>query len=249
VARKDKNRPLKIHQRRDLAAAIELLRALLQMGFEMGEPILNFPPLTPPDPDGSEPPLHPVDLSFVEPQDVLLQTTRPPLNDLLEGPRKRVERGFTDVEAWLFRLWEQYFAHCTRSEIQLLKRLHGLLRGADRDCRGMRFKEASGAPYHRLNDCVGSGWHAPGQREMRTAAFLLHVEEAWEGGPGLIGAFGLDGTSSLIWAYRLGHDLADLLREPGFVIAEMVIKKVPERPTDLRWASDLKVEILCHQQA
>jgi hypothetical protein len=248
VARRDKTRPLKIHQRRDLAAAIEILRVLLRMGYELGESILSFPPEKSPPPEGPEGSLYPVDLSFVKPGDVLLQTTRPPIHDVHESPRKKVERGFTDLERPLFDVWGQYIAHCARSHMELHEALHDALPAGYENRRGMEFREAIGAPYKALNDFVGSGWRNTPKSERRTSAFLLRVEEAWEGGPGLIGAFGVDGTATLVWAYRLGRDLSHLLEEPGFVVAEMKNTGVPDRPTDLRWAMDWKVEVLFRYQ-
>ena len=59
----------------------------------------------------------------------------------------------------------------------------------------------------------------------------------------------MDGTSTLVWAYRLGRDLSHLLEEPGFVLVEMTPdKRIPARPTDLRWACGWKIEVLVRHQ-
>ena len=118
------DRPLKVFQQRDLAAAMELLPALSRMGYGYGEPILNFPPETPPVAGQRGQAPHPVDLAFVEPGDLILQTTRPPMHDEEEGDRKRVERADTDLERWLFHLWGQYLDRCARSHVRLRKSLH-----------------------------------------------------------------------------------------------------------------------------
>ena len=75
-------------------------------------------------------------------------------------------------------------------------------------------------------------------------AVLLRVEEAWPGGPGLLGTFGMDGITSLLWAYRLGRDRCDLLARPGFVMADLQIGTIPERPTDLRWCEDWTIQVI-----
>ena len=54
----------------------------------------------------------------------------------------------------------------------------------------------------------------------------------------------VEGTSTLVWAYRLGRDFAELLAEPGFVVAELVHGDIPDRPSDLRWAMEWDIEIL-----
>lgn len=242
------DRPLKVFQQRDLAAAMELLPALSRMGYGYGEPILNFPPETPlvAGQRGQAP--HPVDLAFVERGDLILQTTRPPMHDEEEGDRKRVERADTDLERWLFHLWGRYLDRCARSHVRLRKSLHPQLPKGYETRRDMAFREAIGAPYKELNDCAGSGWRKKPKGERRTAVFLLHLEEAWKGGPGFLGVFGMDGTATLAWAHLLGRDLADLLEEPGFVFAEMKKADIPARPTNLRWVSEWKVKVLVRRR-
>jgi hypothetical protein len=245
VARRDNQRRLRIHQRRDLGATCELQAALLRMGFDYGEPILNAPPERPRRDPPSGDDLYPVDISFVRPGDLLLQTTRPPLDDLDQGDRKWVESGCTDVENRLFRVWRRYFEVCSRSHVKLSRRVRRAIGSNAAHCKEMKFREANGAPYKQLNFHNGRGWQKPLKRTA-TAVFLLRVEEAWKGGPGLLAAFGMDGTSTMLWAYRLRTDLAHLLAKPGFVVAEMCIGEPPVRPTNLRWAKDIEVEVLVH---
>ena len=47
---RDQSRAWRIHTHRDMGATVELLPPLLRLGFQYGEPIVNFPPPTPPDP-------------------------------------------------------------------------------------------------------------------------------------------------------------------------------------------------------
>jgi hypothetical protein len=247
VARRDPERPLKIHQRRDLGAAFELLPVLLQVGYEFGESILNFPPQAPPQ--GSvargEVQLQEVDLSFVRPGDLLLQTTRPPLDDLAQGARKRVQLGYTDLERRLFERWRHYLRVCSRSHVTLAERVCAELKPGYENRGDIRFREAMTAPYKELNPRDGTGWGRP-ESDRLTAAFLLRVDHIWENGPGLLAAFGMDGTSTLVWTYRLGRDLSGLLSNTGFIMAEMESTPIPTRPTDLRWANSWKIDILAH---
>jgi hypothetical protein len=112
--------------------------------------------------------------------------------------------------------------------------------------RQMRFYESEGAAYRELNSGTGAGWRKP-PAERLTAAFLLRLDEAWPGGPGFIGAWGMDSTCTAVWAYRLGRDLSHLLETPGFVMAELETSEIPVRPTNLLWANDWGVKILVHQ--
>lgn len=247
-------RDLNVDQRRDLGAVIELLPALQQLGWSYGEPILNTPP---PDlrelvrtaarkgleeQDLAIEPL-PMDLAFLRPGDLILQTTRPPLDDQGEGNRKKVQRGYTQLEQILLEVWRPYFHKCARLHVRLQQAFATELAKGFRNRRIMQFRERTLAEY----SSVGSGRQKEHPKN-RTAAFLLRKNEIWPGGPDLIGAFGMDGTVTQGWAFRLAHDFPDLMKEPGFFLVEIEVKKMPERPLDLRWADDWSFEIaLAHR--
>jgi hypothetical protein len=245
VARKDK-RSLRCFQTRDSTATVLLYPALAELGFNFEEPILNYPPEDP-DPDDEnvvfgQRELFPVDFSRFSPGDLIVQTTRPPLSDHVEKPRKTVERGHTELEERLFVLWRQYFDASCRSQIKLSPAMEQEAIGEFEGAHAMDFFEREVAPYKELNG--GNGWSEP-QGPCRTAVFLLRVPEAWPGGPEYLGVFGMDGISTMIWAYRLGRDLRNLLAEPAFIIAEIEFEadQIPTRCSDLRWMRDLEIKV------
>lgn len=233
--------------RRDQHAALDIVPVLLRQGFEYGEPILDYPPAEPPPDDRllRNGDLYKVEMPFATQHDILLQTTRPPTHDRLDEARKRIRQSHTDLEDRLFNVWENYMAWTSRGRVLLHERLHHLLK-PPHDCkRQMAFRQTQGAPYLELSDWTG----APPRRtdeatERRTAVFLLRKEEAWPGGPGLIAAFGMDGTATAVWCYRLGRDFSHLLDKPGFVLAEMTNPGVPHRPTNMLCARNWNIEIL-----
>jgi len=239
----DSTRSLRIHERRDLGAALELLPALRERGYEHGEQILNA---TLEVPAGATVPagdLYPVDRTLFRPGDLILQTTRPPLDDAKVGNRKKVRRGNTDLERNLFEVWDQYLPRCSRQRVQLAERVQQCLPEGFENRKEMVFFERTTAPYKFLNALDGRGDKRPPSDHL-TAAFLLRVDRLWTRGPGLLGAFGMDGTSTMIWAYRLGRDLSYLLDEPGLTVVEMEVRDIPAHPTDLRWAADWKLKVL-----
>jgi hypothetical protein len=242
-------RDLRVSARRDLGAALDILPTLMKLGYEYGEPILDWPPEAQAVNRYSEP-LFQTNNSFVQPGDLLLQTTRPPLDDDEQNDRKRVRRSFTDLEDHLFKLWGNYLERSARSHIFLHQRFHRSLAPGFENRRQMKFREAEGAPYLSLNDCTGSGFRRTEEEEKkrRTAAFLLRCDAAWAGGPGLVSAFGMDGTVTAVWGYRLGRDYSDLLKTPGFVVAELVNTGIPKRPTSMVWASDWEIRIMLHEK-
>jgi len=248
VARKARERAPKLFPRRDSPASGELLFPLFQLGFAQGEPILQQPPAVPPQEPVPFEKLHKVDLTFLEPGALLLQTTRPPMNDIDEGPRRQIERVYTDVEHHHFEAWKPYVEYISCTHLCLGPAVRDLVPQGSLDRREMGFRQKGwGAPYYRLNALDGRGWHKY-TGPTRTALFLLRLEEAWPGGPGYLCAWGLDESTTLFWCYRLARDLRRLLEKPGFVMAELELGELPERATDLRFCRDWKIEILVHQE-
>ena len=81
---------------RDADAALALNRALCARGFELGETIINYPA----KPRQTAPIA--IDESFLKPGDLIVLTTRPPIHDLADGVRGRIDRGFTTLEDEVF---------------------------------------------------------------------------------------------------------------------------------------------------
>lgn len=250
VARKARERAPKLFARRDGTAASELLFPLYELGFAQGEPIFQQPPAVPPQEPVPFEKLHEVDLSFLEPGALLLQTTRPPMNDIDEGPRRQIERVYTDLEYFHFEAWKPFVKYIARTHVHLGPEVQGLVRQGSLDRREMSFMQNGwGASYDRLNALDGKGWHKYAG-PPRTAVFLLRLDAAWPGGPGYLCAWGLDGCTTLCWCYRLARDpeLKHLLAKPGFVMAELELGELPARATDLRFCLDWKIEILVQHE-
>jgi hypothetical protein len=246
VARRDCKRALKFFQLRDQSASAELLFALFRLQYAMGETLILLPPERG---KGTFPPrtMRKVDISFIKPGDKILQTTRAPIHDLHEAAKRQIERNFTDLEERLFLAWAAYVTYLARTRVTLKESFHAKLKPGFESRADMKFRQRGcGAPYHQVH-ADGSRWQ-PGPA-ARTAVFLLNLEEAWVGGPGYVCAFGMDGTATLIWNYRLRHDFAYLLERPGFYVGEMEIGQVPSQAQDLRWCLDWKIELFLGHEA
>lgn len=248
VARKALDCPPKLFARRDCSASSELLFPLFQLGFAQGEPIFQQPPLVPPRGPVPFEQLHKVDLSFLRPGALILQTTRPPIHDRDAGPQKQVERAYTDLEHHTFEVWKLYLEYVARTHVRLAPAIQPLVRDGFQDRRELGFKQKGwGAPYSELNALQGAGWRRY-DGERRSALFLLRLEDAWTQGLGYLCAFGMDGCMTLCWCYRLARDLKHLLAKPGFVMAEIELGRMPQRATDLRFCLDWKIEILVQHE-
>jgi hypothetical protein len=242
---RDTTRRVPPFQIRDGGAAWLIAAALEDEGFQLGEILPNSPP---PPAEEEEEELEPedraeVDLSPVAPDDLVLTTTRIPVSDRAQGDRSQVQRGWTTLEDPLFALWILFLDIISRSHVRLAAPMRSKVRPGYEDRREVAFRMRKGASYRERNAMDGTGWHwVP--REPRTAAFLLRVLELWPGGPGYLGIFGMDGTSTLIWAWLLRHRAPELLRQPAFVMADLCGGQIPERPTDLSWIGRWNVELV-----
>ncbi len=240
ISPRESGRAIRSFQQRDLAAMMELLGALSDEGFTLGESILNFPPG-----DGREPAERTqVDPSHLNPGDLILSCTRPPIHDAEHGNKKQVLRGYTDLEDEIFGAWKRYLRVLARTHVRLSERLWPQLEGPYRTRRDMSFySTGQGAFYRDWNDCEESGWQ-PAPRLPHTAGFVLRLGELYPGGPGYCGVFGMDGVVTYILCWLLRHRRGDLLRDPGFRMLELRGGDIPERPTDLDWIDRWKIHEL-----
>jgi len=142
----------------------------------------------------------------------------------------------------VFRIWDPYVEILARSHVKLAPALRPALRAGFENRQDMVLYQRNGAWYKSLNALDGRGWRT-WSASPRTPAFLLYVDELWPGGPGLVNAFGMDGVATEVWAYRLRRDFAYLLDAPVFAMVELEGGGIPERPFDLRWALDWKIEV------
>lgn len=220
---------------------MQLQRGLGGLGFVPGELLLNTPPAS-----RKSRALAQVDRSGIEPDDVIVMATRPPIHDQRQGDRKQVRRGHTDLENHIFEVWSYFLERCTRSHIWLQQSSLPHLEDGFEGMAAMDFRVRGGAWLRQTNALDGDGpQRVEGDRDH--VCFLLRLDELWEGGPGFVGAFGMNGVSTLAWAYRLGSDLAHFLETPQFLMVRMVTDKVPARVTRMSWANDWPVDVALRQ--
>src|SRR6185503_1494529 len=99
-------------QLRDGDAAAFLIEALIERGYRNAGPIVNYP--------ASGPAVTPFDDRFLRESDLILLTTRPPMEDSEIGNKKSIPRSRTTLEEKLFEgPLRERFKTCARSEIVL----------------------------------------------------------------------------------------------------------------------------------
>jgi len=250
--RRDSRRNHHLGNTVDDGAIRELMEPLRAEGFVYGDTLYNTPPKKKPPMDEmgrvERQHLAEHDLSFVEPGDLLVQATRPPIHDELHSDRKRVQRGYTDLEERIFALWSPYIDYCCRSRVDVSQIVAEHLRPGYEDRAVMEFYQNSHCGYKHLRR-RGHRRSSRVDRSGHTAAFLLRLDEAWPGGPGYLGAFGMDGKATQVWTYLLPRDMPQWLCRTGFTMVELEQARVPARAFDLRWAFQWKVKPLAYVPA
>jgi len=238
------------HHLRDGDAALELAMVLAAQGYEYGDLLLNYP-------GERRSPLTVVKDTFLGPADLLLLTTRPPLDDEDEPARKKLLRSYTTLEQKVLDALREFFSRCNRTQVILSERLVLSSTPAVASKRNIQFRQHGGASYDSYTAGSDDDWHKPPADVRMTAAYLTYTPQVWVGGPALLAAFGMSGTETLVWTHllrtRFSHLLTTQLSQFAgsqlFVMAEMVTTEPPARPTDLGFASQWQVTILSETHA
>lgn len=222
----------------DVAAAWNVAAAFECKGFSLGSLLFNFPPQ-----EGEPRAQMRIDTSRFAPSDLIVTSTRfetePP--NSVDACRKQVQRGYTDLETLIESHWRQHIATSRRLFLKLQPRhAKHFAQGYENRFR-IRFFEEEGAPYKHLANAEErqNDAHPP----SASAAYLLRVRELHPGGPGYLGFFGLDSTTTLVWSHLLRHKHTELLHEEGFAIAE-ISGPIPMREPDMAFAEEWKSEIV-----
>jgi len=179
-------------------------------------------------------------------RDVLVLTTRPPLDDERHEDRKFVARSHSDLENAVFDGLRQCIQECARTRIQLSAPMTRHLDEKAIHKAGMRFRENKNA---LLVEFHPEGRVRPlpiPQEERLTAGFLVHLPRIDRYGCELIASFGMGGVETLVWnrIVRNHPQYQSWITKPVFVVAELNLKNLPPRPITLHFASQVEVRIL-----
>ncbi len=215
---------------RDAIAFNEVSAALAAQGKTYGTTIFLYPDDT----------RRLADFPKFQPADVLVLTTRPPLDDwdpVTGSPRKKIWSTKTELEEILCNEFERYIAYCTRKHVELTDEGAGLLTPENRALWShVEVYEYLGAKVQRH---YAPAPVRPKSEHPSTIAFFLRVNQV----PGIncdfVASFGMDGYGTLIWNRLIRTRYADWLTGPRFVMAELVYKKgLPDEPLTPEFADD-----------
>jgi hypothetical protein len=226
------------HHARDAEAALALQPALCARGYQYGGAIYNYPAKQPPGKDLIE-----VDDSFLKPSDLLVMTTRPPLDDLADGVRRRIPRSYTTLEAKVFTGVRRHLARCSRARVTVSD-VH--TRASEEVARlgNIQFRQKGGAAVDAVLAQDTGRWQRGREDTPSAVAYLIWEERAWENGPGLLLSFGMTGADTLAWNTLLGTKYRHLVAAVPFVMAAITAATRPDKPHTLGFLHDWKVRVV-----
>jgi len=219
---------------RDGAAFTEVTALLGRLGYEYGHIIFN-PPFDP----KTDKKLGQEHFNFIKPENLLVLTTRPPLDDPKHGDKKHLDRSHTHLEDQVFLEFRNYLAICARSHMQLTPKV-----GADFDKADFNFyqhKSARLKSFKRLDEFRNK--KTPEDSDL-AIGFFLRTRSIPVYGCGLIACFGMGGWETLIWNRIVRTRYTEWVNRPCFVIGQFDMKSLPAKPSTLTFADKIKVEIL-----
>jgi hypothetical protein len=225
----------RIHQLRDGDAFLELLPLLNKKKYKFERLLLNPPSDLPED-------AREVDISFLTSSDLLVLTTRPPIHDIDDEIKRPIRCSYTNLEKLIFdALHPNYLKHCSRERIELSEPLAQQLNAGFKQKADIIFHSAVDSSYVRYRGLEERFWQRPPATEKRTAVYLIQVPAICPDGPGLLAVFGMAGTETLIWNYLLRTRFPEWLDSYQLLIAEMLLRDIPEKAVDLSFADDWEV--------
>ena len=225
---------IRIHQLRDADAFVELSQVLYASGYEFGGLLLNRPA-------GGSTKAHPVDVSALTSSDLLVLNTRPPLDDKEEEDKKFVQSSDSSLEEIVFGALRHYFDKCARSRVRLSQPVARQLPDLYKQRADITFREYTDGSYLKYRGHSNRYWQKPNLPNL-SAFYLVQTPAIWQGGPGLLAAFAMSGTETLIWNYLLRTRFPEWVGSCQFLMAEVELGKPPRQPGDLSFANDWKIE-------
>ena len=219
---------------RDGAAFGEVTAPLRKIGYEYGHIIFN-PPYNP----RKRMDLGKERFRFIKPEDLIVLTTRPPLDDSRHGDKKLVRQSRSHLEEQIFAECRKFLGVCARSHVQLAKTVGANFKKADLVFH--QHKSARLKYYKGLNEFRPK--NVPKKSDI-AIGFFLRTKTIPEYGCGLLASFGMGGRETLIWNRIVRTRFPDWVNRCAFIVAEMNLARIPETPVTLEFVDQIKAKIL-----
>jgi hypothetical protein len=238
-----------IHMLRDGATCLHI-NALIDDMYKFGDIVLNFPTE---EYNTQEPPHFP--LEKLKSNDLILITTRPPLDDDALDKR-RIPHSGSNIEKIILNNMRRGFNHCSRHDVILDASVVNTKQDNEKAYRAVSFHInydaaiAGNGDYEHLVDIPKNA--GTSNTTLGYLMYLPHVRLADNSreGPGLLSVFGLNGTATFLFARLLYKNYRGLVRK---IVAQkqsrlVIIKFEPQFPKHSLPCSIGSVDIVSHSK-
>jgi hypothetical protein len=202
-------------------------------------------------------------MSFLTEDDLLVITSRPPLDDrrLAGGPKVSNPSNTAFEQGILFPALTGYLKYCSRKQVTLNAKCAALLEHPYQNRKDLNYfikpNQKKGRYEASYEMGAGGGQYEPFQADRTTAAYVFHTPAlempGGRKGPRVLVSFGLSGTIGYIFAHHLCEQrlppfhglLEDILRAPGFAMVEITVTRdVPAFYTTLDFSDDWEYKLI-----
>jgi hypothetical protein len=223
-----------LFQVRDGMAFMELTAPLPRLDWTFGTTIHNYQ-------DQRLPAEH---FAFLQPDDIVVMATRPPLNDRNED-RRKIRRSDNHLEQMIFKQLKYFFDHITRYNVSLSKEMANMLSPKEAHTAELEF--------HANSDGIVTEARAHGSRHRHPIkgarewcfGYFLHCGPLEHYGSNLMVSFAVSGNENLLFNRLIRTRYSEWLREPVFAFVRFA------RPLELEkdhltvtFADSLTAEVL-----
>jgi len=225
------------YQARDGDATLAVHEALLARGYTYAGPLYNYPGR-----GGRSTTERQIQTSFLNSNDLLVLTTRPPLDDDKEPGRSNIACSYTDLESRVFASIRRHLSYCSRRRVAV-SLSHVLASPHIARLGNIQFRLNGGAGIDAIQGYDDDRWRRQSKDLPDRVAYLVFETQAWPGGPGLLASFGISGTDTLAWNFILAKQYAHLIGAVPFAMVEIKSPRSPKQPQTLEFLRDWKVKV------
>lgn len=235
----------RLHHSRDGAAFNEITDPLYSRGFQYGTFIHNYPHHR-----------QPADaFTFLKARDLVVCTTRPPLDDLRPDPTRkqsdekdwrRIDRSEDHLEQAIFDDLRPFFQRLSRYTVNLTPEIASHLPPTFERMVRIHFHSKGKGTIASTYVPVGGRDHShkTSKDDFNSVGFFIHLKQITGYPCGLIASFSMGGYENLLWNRIVRLRFQRWFDHPIFCLALLKLPDEPPQPLTPALADDAPAEVL-----
>jgi hypothetical protein len=228
----------RLHHSRDGAAFDELIDPLYSRGYRHGTFIHNYPFHRQPARE----------FAFLCPGDLVVTTTRPPLDDVLEKgekDRRHIDRSEDALEKAIHEDLRRFFNHLSRYGVILSSEMAALLPPEYASLAKINFHTRGKATILNTELTIrGRARTKSAPKGFNAIGIFIHLDKV-NGFPcGLIASFSMGGYENLLWNRIVRLRYHQWFERPSFALALLNLPDEPPQPLTPMLADDARAKVL-----